>query len=132
MVWEFRELQVSRLDIAGKGDKDAFTKKATMILENAVIENIDVGGYAVYENGVLTDSRELRPATSAEYEHILGELSAGYVFGVGIVPNEEEGRQKIIVMAGYEITVTFTKSIIEWNEFGEDKHYGTQPEQGTP
>lgn len=104
MIWELVALQTQNI-VQEVHDNNCYIKHAVMVLENARIENIVIGGVSVASN---------------EYDIILKNISYknfSYIYGITDLPHTVQGQYKIGIMAGYEIIVAFTKSIITWNEF---------------
>lgn len=120
MILELVALQTQNI-IKEINDNNCYIKNAIMILENVHIENIIIGGYKRYENGVLIESRESIYASPNEYDSLLKNISYknfSEIFGIKDLPPTEERQYKISIMAVYEIIVAFKKSIIMWDEFG--------------
>ena len=92
-----------------------------MILENAVIESIVYGGYKVYDNnGNLIESEEPRTALSSEYDDFIKRTSYkhyGDIYGMKELPVINGEEYRVSFMLGHKMTITFTKSIIKWDEF---------------
>jgi len=129
MVWELAALQATNIEFPKKREDDYYIKNATMILENACIEDIFIGGMWQNKNGVMIVLRENRNASPDEYDELLENVSYknwSYIYGIKDLPTSNEGIYRVSVVTTYEITISFTKSIVMWNEFAGSEWYHTK------
>jgi hypothetical protein len=130
MVWELAGLQTTNMNFQDKHDDDYYIKNAIMILENARIENIIIGGYQRYdENNMLIASKESVIAPPSEYENLLNNISYknfSYIYEITELPCAGEKQHRMRVMTDYEIFISFSKSIIKWDEFAGAKWHAAK------
>ena len=120
MVWELIALQTTGIDFTDKREDDYYIKNAVMVLENAVIEKIFIGGCCHYENGVQIIDVENKTVPPDEYGVALETVSykhGSYIYGIKSLSPSVGGHYRINVMAGPEIMISFEKSVISWDEF---------------
>ncbi|MCL2488405.1 MAG: hypothetical protein FWE80_06955 [Oscillospiraceae bacterium] len=124
MVWDLPVIQTPVIYAPHKKlDEDTcYIKSAVMVLENAAIESIVIGGYEIYDNkGNLIEAQASVPAPPEEYGEILQNISYKnfrYIGSMTVLPVTGDRRYRVrFTVPGHEITITFTKSMIKWDEF---------------
>lgn len=125
MIWELAALQAQNI-IQYVCDDNCYIKNATMVLEEAHIESVFIGGYGHYENSVFKGSKESAFAPPNEFDNLFKNISYrnySYIYDIKELIPAGEGQYKISVMTTYQITIKFAKSLVKWSEFGGVEWY---------
>ena len=101
MIWELFALQTTNIESPDKRDDDWYIKNAVLTFENASIDNIVYGKYPSYDEVLKNISYE----------------NHSYIYGMINSPSDIQGQYKVGVITQCEIYISFSKSILEWNEF---------------
>jgi hypothetical protein len=123
MIWKFEEVNATVRNSQNKYDKDMCIEKGKIVFENIQIESIIFSGYKVYDsNNVLIKSVEAKKANPDEYNNILKNTCTDfcYIFSMEELPSKSKRYVVSFDINGggnYEITLSFTKSIVKWNDF---------------
>jgi len=131
MMWKVGAVNATTANTQSKFEKDMCIKSAQITFEDIQIESIIFNGYQVYDhNRNLIESKEPITAKPSEYRGILRETLEGfcYIFSMQELPVIETNQYKVCFSidggAGmYDLTIGFSKSIVQWNEFDGEAWY---------
>lgn len=124
MIWEASLVNVTTGNTQNQFSNDMCTNFSVIVFENCHIESIVFGASEAYQNGVLVASCEAVTAIPKEYESILDKTPCGYcyIFGMDSLSDGKDGRYRSVFditggAGSYYLTLSFTKSIISWDEY---------------
>ena len=145
LIWELAALALRTTNIAfpEKSKDDWWIKNAVMTLENACIEDVLGDKWAAYDakNGKLIDSGG-KNYSPDEYKELLKNISfkefsyisalddyekllknGCEISGRFVVPPAGDGRYTVCIATTYQMIISFSKSIVQWDEFGGTEWY---------
>ena len=130
--WEVSAVNATIENSQNNFCKDMCIGNAEIIFEQAHIESIVSDAYQVYDSdNNLVESVKAVTVASEEYNKILSKLNEDYCFIMNMDGYQisENGNYTVCfsiygsAIHGYCITISFSKSIISWDEFSGDAWY---------
>lgn len=131
MRWQLSSVNATMQNSQNNLGKDMCIKEAEILFENIQIEEIVFAAYKVYDsNYVLIKSVGAKTANLDEYNDILKNTLSSYCYIYSFEElNKVDGKTHIVCInidggAGiYYLTISFTKSIVQWNEYSGKAWY---------
>ena len=131
LLWELSAINATTENTQNSSCKDMCVGNAEITFEYAHIESIVFTAYQVYDsNNILINSVEARTTIPEEYDEILKESlrSFCYIMSMDEYKGSEEERYiaRFNIYAGiggYDLTISFSKSTVAWNEFSGEAWY---------
>ena len=131
MIWTASAINAMTTNTQNSSTKDMCVECAMMTFENISIERLEFGAYEMYDfNKTLIKSVEARIAKEEEYADILTETTSSYCYIYGMDKLEKVDDKQYHACfnidggaGNYYLTFTFTKSIVEWENFSGEAWY---------
>lgn len=133
MIWSVSFINVTTQNTQNSNKRDMCVDNATIIFENVSIIELKTVGYKSYNSkGELVKTVEERVLAAEEYSCILAEsVDDNYCYIYAM--DEFVGVQNDCYRAcfsidagdkgGYNLTFTFSKAIVEWDEYNGEAWY---------
>jgi hypothetical protein len=133
-VWQVDGINATTENSQNSCPKHMCIDSAEAVLKDARIESIVFGAYETRNSyGILIDSAEDRLASSYEYDEVLEKTMLHHcdILAVEKFTKAEDGRFSACFkvdgfmgdMSVYDITMSFSKSIVSWSEFSGEAWY---------
>ncbi len=131
MVWKLSSVNVTSQNSQNNFDKDMCIKDASIVFENIHIEKIVFSAYKTYDaNNILIKSEDAIIANPNDYSDILKNTfnSYCYILSMELLPNILEKKHFVSFnidggAGNYDLTLSFSKSIVQWNEYSGKAWY---------
>lgn len=131
MIWKVSSVNATTESSQNNFNEDMCIKEAEVIFQNFNIEKIVFSAYEVYDsNQILIESIESITAKPNEYDDILNRSLEPYCYIYSmeeLIEIEEEKYLACFNIDGgagdYDITLSFTASTIQWNEYAGKAWY---------
>ena len=131
MTWSVSAINATTSNTQNKNSKDMCVSLATMTFDTPLIESIVFSAYTVHDsNNNLIEDVKAVSAKPKEYSEILSESTNSYcfIYGMGELLKVEGERYRACFnidggAGNFYFTFTFSKSIVEWNEYSGEAWY---------
>lgn len=125
MKWQVSGINATVKNLQNSFEKDMCTEDAEMIFENVEIKKIVFCGYKTFDsNNNLIKEVDDRIASPDEYIEILSHTADDYCYIFSMDELSKIDNETYIVcfnldsgVGNYYLTLSFSKSIVEWDEF---------------
>jgi len=126
MIWSVSDINATTKNTQNDNSKDMRIENAVMKFENVSIKSLVFSASKTYgPDKKLIKSVEAMPAEPEKYAEILSKT--GFIFGVDEYRQKPDNtysvRFNIDGTEIYNLTFSFSKSIIEWDEFSGEAWY---------
>ena len=131
MIWIVAAINATTTNTQNKSSKDMCVALATMTFENPLIESIVFSAYTVHDsNNNLIEDVNAISAKPEKYDTILTGATESYCFIYGmdeLLQVENERYRSCFNIDGgagnFYFTFTFSKSIVQWDEYSGEAWY---------
>ncbi len=134
MKWQLSSINATKQNSQNSFDKDMCIKDAVIVFEHVKIEKIVFSAYKVYDsNNTMIKSEEAKTANPDEYDEILRSTLDDYcyIYSMEQLPDIEEKMQSVCFnidggAGNFYLTISFSKSLVQWNEYGGKAWYESE------